>query len=226
MFSLSRPRRGTRAHPALPQHDASFPSRSTERAAVRRACRQASRSRPLASCRLAPRSCSRCSGSPRPSGGARSPSPAPLPTGSSFEAAAAGPLRHHRGPVGTWRAAAGHAEITDRFAHEGQRCLHIHGGEDRRVELDVDAERATQVTMRAERWTKRAPFRFRVEAGHQGAGASCTTATMSRWARASAARSRSRCQHPRRSSGCDAGRRSRAGSCSTSCELRRPSRCA
>ncbi|MEC8252681.1 MAG: sialidase family protein [Planctomycetota bacterium] len=86
----------------------------------------------------------------------------------SFEAAAAGPLRDHRGPVGTWRAAAGHAEITDRFAHEGQRCLHIHGGEDRRVELDVDAERATQVTMHAERWTKRAPFRFRVEAEYQG----------------------------------------------------------
>ncbi len=85
-----------------------------------------------------------------------------------FEGAPAGSLRERRGPIGVWRAAAGHAEITDRFAHDGRRCLHIHGGEDREVEWTLSDPSPTHVQLRAERWTRRPPFSFRVQAQVRG----------------------------------------------------------
>ena len=86
----------------------------------------------------------------------------------SFETAAVGPLREHRGPVGVWRAAPGHAEITAKFAHDGARCLHIHGGDDREVELLLPTPSPAHLRLRAERWTRREPFSFRVEAQTRG----------------------------------------------------------
>lgn len=86
----------------------------------------------------------------------------------SFETAAVGPLREHRGPVGVWRAAPGHAEITAKFAHDGARCLHVHGGADRAVELLLPTPCPAHLRLRAERWTRRDPFSFRVEARVRG----------------------------------------------------------
>lgn len=87
----------------------------------------------------------------------------------SFEGAPAGPLGERTGPLGTWRAAAGHAEITSRFAHEGSRSLHVHGGADREVELEFGEAAPASIRMRAERWTRRPPFSFRVDAEVGGA---------------------------------------------------------
>ena len=89
-------------------------------------------------------------------------------TAESFEQADVGPLREHQGRLGTWRARDGHAEVTARFAHEGSRCLHIEGGEDRQVELELPAAAIGALSFRAERWTRRAPFRFRVDARRDG----------------------------------------------------------
>ncbi|MCK5941810.1 MAG: exo-alpha-sialidase [Planctomycetes bacterium] len=89
-------------------------------------------------------------------------------TREGFELAPVGPLREHRGAAGRWLAAPGHAEITERFAHDGRRCLHVLGGADRRVELELDEPRPTQVRMRAERWTRREPFAFRIHARVDG----------------------------------------------------------
>ncbi|MGC6487639.1 MAG: exo-alpha-sialidase [Planctomycetota bacterium] len=85
-----------------------------------------------------------------------------------FEDAAVGPLRRHQGPAGTWRADAGHAEVTDRFAHDGRRCLHLLGGVDRTVEWTLPTPTPTHVQLRAERWTRRSPFAFRVQARVRG----------------------------------------------------------
>ena len=69
-----------------------------------------------------------------------------------------------------WKIEKGHAEITDRFAYSGSRSLHILGGDKRTVELTpAAADRPWgQLSFRAERWTKRDPFEFRVEALEEG----------------------------------------------------------
>lgn len=86
----------------------------------------------------------------------------------SFERAT-GPLRSYEGVIGTWSAAAGHAEITDRFAHEGRSCLHILGGADREVTLTFGDSKPSRLRLQAERWTARSPFTFRVDAEVDGA---------------------------------------------------------
>lgn len=87
----------------------------------------------------------------------------------SFEGGDTGPLLELRGALGTWRAAPEHAEITPRFAHDGVRSLHVLGGEDRTVELELEGPAPASMGMRAERWTRREPFMFRVEALVDGA---------------------------------------------------------
>lgn len=88
----------------------------------------------------------------------------------SFEAATPGPLTTLAMAGALWSAEPGHAQVTDRFASEGRHALHLLGGEDRRVTLSL--EKATVAGMalsfRAERWTRRAPYRFRVEVEREG----------------------------------------------------------
>ena len=79
-----------------------------------------------------------------------------------------GPLRSYRGSIGTWSAAAGHAEITDRFAHEGRCCLHVLGGADREVVLEFGEDQPARLRLQAERWTARGPFSFRIDAEVDG----------------------------------------------------------
>ena len=76
-------------------------------------------------------------------------------------------LQHDRG---TWLSGRGHAEIDPAHAHGGNQCLHIFGGKDRRVEfVPVPAMKlAGKLRFRAERWTRREPFVFRVHAMHDG----------------------------------------------------------
>lgn len=82
----------------------------------------------------------------------------------SFEDLAAGPLQRATSSQGTWSAAAGHAEITSRFAHSGRQCLHLHGGEARELVLTLTKAGPRRMSFVAERWTSRAPFTFRVDA--------------------------------------------------------------
>lgn len=87
----------------------------------------------------------------------------PLLTG--FELAMPGALRELNSPIGTWRAAAGHAEVTGKYHYTGKQSLHIFGGNKRRVELTVPAFTVPLafLAFQAERWTSRKPFHFRVE---------------------------------------------------------------
>ena len=83
-----------------------------------------------------------------------------------FEVAAAGPLRELVTEIGTWSALPGHAEISNRHSHSGKQCLHVLGGSDRVVELALKpgTERDLRLSFWAERWTRRKPFSFTVEA--------------------------------------------------------------
>ncbi len=88
-----------------------------------------------------------------------------------FEDAEAGPLTELITPSGTWTAAPGHAEVNGRFAHTGERSLHITGGGDHAVEFAPApaGEQPGELSFRAERWTAREPFSFIVEARFGGA---------------------------------------------------------
>ena len=82
-----------------------------------------------------------------------------------FEQAKPGELHELISPIGTWLAAAGHAEVTAEHHHTGKQCLHIFGGKDRRVEFVPAAaiKMPGHLVFQAERWTNRTPFAFRVE---------------------------------------------------------------
>lgn len=84
----------------------------------------------------------------------------------SFETIAVGPLRNAKSKGWTVEAAEGHAAVNARFAHSGGRSLHILGGARRSVELTLPARTREPKTlaMRAERWTRRDPFSFRIDA--------------------------------------------------------------
>ena len=89
----------------------------------------------------------------------------------SFEGLPQGPLTQaaHRG----WKLTAGrgHAAITEKFAHTGEQSMHILGGKWHSVLIELPEELVDDSTLalRAERWTGRSPFGFRVDAS-KGAG--------------------------------------------------------
>jgi sialidase-1 len=84
----------------------------------------------------------------------------------SFEAPPAGPLTSLATPLGSWTAAAGHAEIHTGHARAGKQSLKIHGGEDHAVELALaePLTKAGRLGFWAERWTSKPPFAFVIEA--------------------------------------------------------------
>lgn len=87
----------------------------------------------------------------------------------SFEDVRVGAIRVLEVATGKWMAEAGHAAITDRFAHGGKQCLHLLGGEDRAVVFVPRGKVARELSFHAERWTKRDPFVFRIDAWIPGA---------------------------------------------------------
>lgn len=94
-----------------------------------------------------------------------------LPGETSFEAAPAGELRERVDAAARWSAEPGHARIDDAHARTGEQCLHLLGGEARRVELvpQTGGAPASELRFWAERWTAREPFTFRIEALRSGA---------------------------------------------------------
>lgn len=88
----------------------------------------------------------------------------------SFEEVAAGPFTSATTHVGEWTAESGHAVIDAAHRRTGKQCLHIRGGEARRVVLapDTGGNEVSELTFWAERWTRRDPFVFRVESLEKG----------------------------------------------------------
>ena len=96
-----------------------------------------------------------------------SPPPVLPPNTESFEALPPGPILQATFPTFILQAAPGHASITDRFASHGHQSLHLQGGNNRSIHLTLTSPRSRPnqvLQFRAERWTKRPPFRFRIEA--------------------------------------------------------------
>lgn len=83
----------------------------------------------------------------------------------SFEHLAAGPFDKLETAVGVWRVERGRAIIDGKHAKSGTHCLQLTGGKQTTVTLDVaeNVETTGELTFWAERWTKRAPFSFRID---------------------------------------------------------------
>lgn len=97
------------------------------------------------------------------------PEPEPfLPAGfTGFETRKAGPLTVASLGGAIWRAPAGHAEISAKLARTGKHCLHLMGGDHSQIEFFLTRHKGknySQLTFAAERWARRTPFTFRVEA--------------------------------------------------------------
>lgn len=68
---------------------------------------------------------------------------------------------------GIWKSDIGHAAVHRGNACSGQQCMRILGGEKRQLTLKLNKpikEDNTLLSFWAERWTKRAPFEFRIDA--------------------------------------------------------------
>ena len=90
----------------------------------------------------------------------------------SFEAAASGPTTGLDSAVGRWIAEPGHVEIRPDKGRTGRQALRLLGGEPRTVDLVLaqPTVKRSRVVFHAERWTRRDPFVFVVEAaGSDGA---------------------------------------------------------
>ena len=82
-----------------------------------------------------------------------------------FEQAPIGEIREIKTAVGTWTAAAGHAEVTAGYHYMGKQCLHLFGGKARTIEFKPaeSVKMPGHLVFQAERWTSRNPFQFRIE---------------------------------------------------------------
>ena len=83
----------------------------------------------------------------------------------SFEEAKAGPFDKLQTAIGTWTPDVGRTVIDDRHASAAKHCLHLTGGEETSVILQLaeDVNTSGVLTFRAERWTRRSPFSFRID---------------------------------------------------------------
>ena len=82
----------------------------------------------------------------------------------SFENSPVGAVTELKTEYGKLEAKAGHAEVLGKLARSGKKTLHIKGGKERTVQLQFEQplERASSLSFWMERWTKAAPFNFRL----------------------------------------------------------------
>ena len=82
-----------------------------------------------------------------------------------FESSMPGPIGRLDTRLGIWTSVGGRAVIDDRHAVTGKQCLQLAGGEETSIELKIakGVETNGELRFRAERWTQRAPFSFRIE---------------------------------------------------------------
>lgn len=85
--------------------------------------------------------------------------------GTSFETQASGLFESMQSKVGTWTTVVGKTQINAKMSATGKQSLHLMGGDKSSIELTLEDGLNTegQLSFRAERWTKREPFTFRVE---------------------------------------------------------------
>ena len=83
----------------------------------------------------------------------------------SFESETPGAFSSLRSKIGVWVASDGKVAIDDKHGKTGTKCMHLAGGERTVLELQIATGLDTAGEMRfwAERWTKQAPFSFRIE---------------------------------------------------------------
>jgi sialidase-1 len=88
----------------------------------------------------------------------------------SFESVPAGPFSRLETSVGRWSAENGNAMIHTGRGKSGKQSLRLAGAGERSVvlELATMAEKGAVLSLQAERWTKRDPFRFRIDAKGDG----------------------------------------------------------
>lgn len=93
----------------------------------------------------------------------RSPKLADHSTG--FESQQPGPFQSFRSNVGKWTVSDGTVQINGQLGSTGHQSLHLMGGDRSVVELQLNdpVDPLGQLTFRAERWTRRGPFSFRIE---------------------------------------------------------------
>jgi sialidase-1 len=93
-----------------------------------------------------------------------------LTHGESFDSAPAGPITSLKGDAGAWSADADHASIENGHGKSGKQSLRLSGeGECQAVlELASPAVDGVELTFSAERWTRRDPFSFRIDAKGTG----------------------------------------------------------
>ena len=83
----------------------------------------------------------------------------------SFENFPTGMLEQQKDGAVAWKA-IGKMEITDKHQHTGFKSLHMFGGTDNTVELTLAgaAQNSRGIRFQAERWTRKDPFEFRIQA--------------------------------------------------------------
>ncbi|MDE0937335.1 MAG: sulfatase-like hydrolase/transferase [Mariniblastus sp.] len=88
----------------------------------------------------------------------------------SFESLKPGEFSKLEFGKSTWSVVEGIAEIDDQHAKTGGQCLHLLGGQETVIEITLPSAVATDslLSFWAERWTQRAPFRFRMEKWNDG----------------------------------------------------------
>ena len=91
-------------------------------------------------------------------------------SGTSFEHVNPGVFTAMKTNVGVWDQVQGEVFVDDQHARSGKQCLQVAGGEAASVVLTLKDDISTdgQLIFWAERWTGRAPFRFRIEKQTQG----------------------------------------------------------
>lgn len=80
----------------------------------------------------------------------------------SFESAPAGAMTEWKCAPGIWKAEAGSAEIVQGHSKSGRQALRV--GKDVTLSLAEPAAAGSMLSFHAERWTKREPFAFVIEA--------------------------------------------------------------
>ena len=85
--------------------------------------------------------------------------------GTSFEESPAGPFKTLNTQIGDWKTVIGTTLVDNKHATTGRKCLQLTGGRKTTVELQLKdrLDSKGNLMFRAERWTKREPFSFRIE---------------------------------------------------------------
>jgi sialidase-1 len=100
---------------------------------------------------------------------AQTPATTPVPA-CGFEQAMSGGFESLNSALGVWRLRQGSAIVDEQHAKSGRHCLRLHGGErtDVILELSKGIDTSGKLSFWAERWTRRAPFTFRIDKYSRG----------------------------------------------------------